>query len=84
MDRTQEEGSEEAGPYQETIQYKVMAPLERWLLYFCAAAIVIMFVWKVETHPSIRTNFRPAYSDTELPRSGSGDGSSHDKPFVLR
>ena len=84
MDRTTKESGPEAGPYQETIQYEVMAPLERWLLYFCAAAIVIMFVWKVETHPSIRSNFRPAYSDTELPSSGSRDGGPHDEAFVLR
>lgn len=43
MDRTQEEGSEEAGPYQETVRYEVMAPLERWLLYaLCGTMWIIL------------------------------------------
>jgi len=84
MDRTQEEGSEEAGPYQEAIQYEVMAPIERWLLYFLAAATVIVFVWKVETHRSVFRNLSPAHSHTELPSPGSGDGGSQDEAFVLR
>jgi hypothetical protein len=84
VDRATKESGQEAGPYQEAIQYEVMAPLERWLLYFCAAAIVIMFVWKVETHPLVFRNLSPANSDTELPRSGSRDSGAQDEAFVLR
>ena len=61
-----------------------MSKLERWLLYFCAAATVIMFIWKVETHPLVFRNLSPANSDTELPSSGSGDCGSQDEAFVLR
>ena len=84
MDRTTKESGPEAGPCQEAIQYEVMAPIERWLLYFLAAATVIMFVWRVETHRSVFRNLSPANSNTELPRSGSRDSGSQDEAFVLR
>lgn len=54
MDRTQEEGSEEAGPYQEAVCYAMMAPLERWLLYaLCCTmwCILARSIWNVFTSP---------------------------------
>lgn len=84
MDRTQEEGSEEAGPYQETVRYEVMAPLERWLLYFFAAAAVAMAIYRIESHRSIRSQFSPGNSGTPLPSSSGWDSSSQNKPFLER
>lgn len=54
MDRTQEESSEEAGPYQETVRYEVMAPLERWLLYAQCCILWFMLarnLWILATSP---------------------------------
>lgn len=61
-----------------------MSKLERWLLYFFAAATVLLAIYRIESHRSIRLNFRPANGNTELPRSSGGDGGSNNKAFVLR
>lgn len=84
MDRTPEEGSEEAGPYQEAVRYEVMAPLERWLLYFFAAAAVLLFIYEVERHRSVRRKLGPANGHAKLPSASSWDGSANNKAFVLR